>query len=91
MGFSPERGDNPRALARGLFYVQVDKHRITILYHLHQCKTCTTHEIKNTVKEKQLALSLSLSLSLSYETRKDTKNNVTKQASHYPQYVKKPL
>ena len=25
----PVRGDNPRALASGLFYVQVDKHGIT--------------------------------------------------------------
>ena len=31
----PVRGDNPRALASGLSYVQVDKHSITILYHLH--------------------------------------------------------
>ena len=31
----PVRGDNPRALASGLSYVQVDKHGITILYHLH--------------------------------------------------------
>ena len=31
----PVRGDNPRALASGLSYVQVDKHDITILYHLH--------------------------------------------------------
>ena len=30
----PVRGDNPRALASGLTYVQVDKHGITILYHL---------------------------------------------------------
>ena len=29
------RGDTSRALARGLSYVQVDKHGITILYHLH--------------------------------------------------------
>ena len=35
----PVRGDNPRALASGLSYVQVDKHGITILYHLHQCTT----------------------------------------------------
>ena len=27
-------GDNPQALASGLSYVQVDKHGITILYHL---------------------------------------------------------
>ena len=36
MGCPPVRGDNPRALASGLSYVQVDKHGITILYHLHQ-------------------------------------------------------
>ena len=37
MGCPPVRGDNPRALASGLFYVQVDKHGITILYHQHPC------------------------------------------------------
>ena len=36
MGCPPVRGDNPRALASGLSYVQVDKHGITILYHLHE-------------------------------------------------------
>ena len=30
MGCPPVRGDNPRALASGLSYVQVDKHCITI-------------------------------------------------------------
>ena len=35
IGCPPVRGDNPRALASGLSYVQVDKHGITILYHLH--------------------------------------------------------
>ena len=35
MGCPPVRGDNPRALASGLSYVQVDKHGITILYHHH--------------------------------------------------------
>ena len=30
MGYLPVRGDNPRALASGLAYVQVDKHGITI-------------------------------------------------------------
>ena len=35
MGCPPVRGDNPRALASGISYVQVDKHGITILYHLH--------------------------------------------------------
>ena len=38
MGCRPVRGDNPRALASGLTYVQEDKHGITILYHLHQCR-----------------------------------------------------
>ena len=38
MGCPPIRGDNPRALASGLSYGQVDKHGITILYHLHQCR-----------------------------------------------------
>ena len=30
MGCPPVRGDNPRALASGLSYVQVDKHGITV-------------------------------------------------------------
>ena len=30
MGCPPVRGDNPRALASGLSYIQVDKHGITI-------------------------------------------------------------
>ena len=38
MGCPHVHGDNPRALASGLSYVQVDKHGITILYHLHQCR-----------------------------------------------------
>ena len=37
MGCPPVRRGNPRALASGLSYVRVDKHGITILYHLHQC------------------------------------------------------
>ena len=45
MGCPPVRGDNPRALASGLSYVQVDKHDITILYHLHQCRPCTSQYI----------------------------------------------
>ena len=45
MGCPPVRGDNPRALASGLSYVQVDKHSITILYHLHQCRPCTSNDI----------------------------------------------
>ena len=31
MACPPVRGDNPRALASGLSYLQVDKHGITIL------------------------------------------------------------
>ena len=42
MGFPPVRGDNPRALASGLSYVQADKHGITIVYHLHQCRLSTS-------------------------------------------------
>ena len=45
MGCPPVRGANPRALASGLSYVQVDKHGITILYHLHQCRPCTSNDI----------------------------------------------
>ena len=41
MGYPLERGDNTRALASGLSYVQVDKRGITSLYHLHQCRPCT--------------------------------------------------
>ena len=45
MGCPPVRGDNPRALVSGLSYVPVDKHGITILYHLHQCRHCTSRDI----------------------------------------------
>ena len=45
MDCPPVRGDNPRALASGLSYVRVDKHGITILYHLHQCIPCTSRDI----------------------------------------------
>ena len=45
MGCPPVRGDNPRALASGLSYVQGDKHGITILYHLHECRPCTSRDI----------------------------------------------
>ena len=44
MGCPPVR-DDPRALASGLSYVQVDKHGITILHHLHQCRPCTSSDI----------------------------------------------
>ena len=42
MGCPPVLGDNPRAIASGLSYVQVDKHGLTILYHLHQGRPCTS-------------------------------------------------
>ena len=45
MGCPPVREDNPRALASELSYVQVDKHGITILYHLHQCRPCISQDI----------------------------------------------
>ena len=45
MGCPPIRVDNPRALASGLSYVKVDKHGITILHHLHQCRPCTSSDI----------------------------------------------
>ena len=44
MGCLPLRGDNPLALASGLSYVQVDKHRINILHHLHQCIPCKSRD-----------------------------------------------
>ena len=40
MACPPIRGDNSRALASGLSYVQVDKHDTTNLYHIHQCGPC---------------------------------------------------
>ena len=45
MGCLPVRGDNPRALASGLSYVQVDKHGITILYHLHPMSVDLAHQV----------------------------------------------
>ena len=45
MGCPPVCGDNPQALASGLSCVQVDKHSITILYHPHQCRPCTSQDI----------------------------------------------
>ena len=45
MGCPHVRGDNPRALAGGLSYVQVDKHGITILYHLYQCRPCISGDV----------------------------------------------
>ena len=45
MGRPPVRGDNPTALTSGLSPVRVDKHGITILYHLHQCRPCLSRDI----------------------------------------------
>ena len=45
MACPPVRGDNLRALASGLSYLHVDKHGIAILYHLHQCRPCTSRDI----------------------------------------------
>ena len=39
------RGDNPRALASGLSYVQVGKHGLTILNHVHPCRPGTARDI----------------------------------------------
>ena len=39
MGCPPVCVDNPRALASGLSYVQVDKHGLTILYNLRNSYT----------------------------------------------------
>ena len=44
MGCPPVRGDNPRALASGLSYVQVDKHGITI-YTTYISVDLAYHEI----------------------------------------------
>ena len=44
MGCPPVRGDNPRALASGLSYVQVDKHGKTILY-LYISEDLAHHEL----------------------------------------------
>ena len=44
MGCPPVRGDNPRALASGLSYVQVDKHGI-IIYTTYINVDLANHEI----------------------------------------------
>ena len=44
MACPPVRGDNPRALASGLSCVRVDKHGTAILYHIHQCRPCTSRD-----------------------------------------------
>ena len=65
MGCPPVRGDNSRALASGLSYVQVDKHGITIVYHLHQCRVIFHAKVgKGGIKDRidsRLALPLHIS------------------------------
>ena len=45
MGCPPVRGDNPRALASGLSYVQVDKHGIKLFYTTYISVNLAHHEI----------------------------------------------
>ena len=45
MGCPPVRGDNPRALASGLSYVQVDKHGINIFYTIYISLDLAHHKI----------------------------------------------
>ena len=58
MGCPPVRGDNPRALASGLSDVQVDKHGITILCHLHQYRPCTSTDIHAKVGKGGISLNI---------------------------------
>ena len=44
-GCPPVRGDNPRALASGLSYVQVGKHGITFFYTTYISVDLAHHEI----------------------------------------------
>ena len=53
----PVCGDNQ---ARGLSYVQVDKHGPTILYHLHQCRTCTARLFRAKIGKGGIKLDISL-------------------------------
>ena len=45
MGCRAVHGDNPRALASGLSYVQVDKHGITIFYTTYTSADTAHHEV----------------------------------------------
>ena len=45
MGCPPVRGDNPRALASGLSYLQVDKHGITFFCTTYTSLGIAHHEI----------------------------------------------
>ena len=51
MACPPVRGDNPRVLASGLSYVQVDKHGITF-YTTHISVDLAHHEIFRLKLEK---------------------------------------
>ena len=65
MDCPPGGGDIPRALASGLFYVEMDKHGITILYHLHQCRPCTSGVIRAKVGKGGIKDPISLVIYLS--------------------------
>ena len=45
MSCPPVRGDNPRALASGLSYVQVDKHGIRLFYTIYISVDLAHHDI----------------------------------------------
>ena len=45
MGCPPVRGDNPRPLASGLSYVQVDNHDILLFYKTYISVDHAQHEI----------------------------------------------
>ena len=62
LGCPPVRGDNPRALASGLSYLQVDKHGITILCHLHQCRPCTSRDFYSKVRKGGISTETTLKL-----------------------------
>ena len=50
MGCPPVREDNPRALASGLSFVQVDNHETISLYHLHQNLHIARYFVLNLVR-----------------------------------------
>ena len=66
IGCPPVRGDNPRALASGLSYVQVDKHGITIVYHLYQCilgtSRGTVHFVLKLVRVVQVSVAIQMNI-----------------------------
>ena len=57
MGCPPVLGDNPRALASGLSYVQMDKHSITIntnSYSIYIREDLAHHKVYSTKKVKEI-------------------------------------